>query len=148
MRIFYAFCINEFYQSMYYKHSYRLYKILEGIHHAREYDKISSYRLYKQVANPINKMMCNGYITKNYRLCYEYYSDHNAHYIKKKEEHTKMIISNIHVKIISDVNFPSFFRDIYFYENDIFVCDFENKDYFWLDKVMKKDGQSSIPIVK
>lgn len=148
MRIFYIYSINEFYKDMYYNNSYRLYKILESIYYEREYDKLSSYRLYKQVVVPINKMICNGYITKNHRLSYEYGYDSHAHYIRKKEEHTKMIISNIYIKVMSDVNFPSFFDDIYSYEKDTFICDFDNKDYFWLDKVMKKDRQKSESIVK
>jgi len=148
MRVFYVYRINEIYRDMYYKHSYRLYKILESIYYERDYDKISSYRLYKQVVNPINKMLCNGYITKNHRLAYEYCYDNNVHYIRKKEEHTKMVISNIHIKIISDINFPSFLNDIYAYDSNIFICDFDNNDYFWLDKVMKRDRQSEVTIVK
>lgn len=148
MRIFYIYNVNKNYYDMYYKHSYKLYKIIESIYYQRNYDKISSYRLYKQVVNPINKMLCNSYITKNYRLSYEYEYDYNTHYIRKKDEHTKMVISNINIKIISDINFPSFFYDIYAYEDKIFVCDFDNNDYFWLDKVMKNNRQSEISIVK
>lgn len=133
---------------MYYKHCHSLYKILESIYYEREYDKLSGYRLYKQVIDPVNKMLCNGYITKNHRLSYEYGYDNHAHYIRKKEEHTKMIISNIYIKVISDVNFPTFFNDIYFYEKNAFICDFDNNDYFWLDKVMQKDRQDKQTIVK
>ena len=41
-----------------------------------------------------------------------------------------------------------FFNDLYFYEKNIFICDFDNKDYFWLDKVMKKNRQNDFIIVK
>jgi hypothetical protein len=148
MRIFYVYTINEIYKDMYYDNSYRLYKILEGIYYQRDYSKISSYMQYKQVVSGINKMLCNGYITKNHRLAYEYGYDNNCHYIRKKDEHTKMIISNIYIKIISDLNFPCFFNDLYSYEKNIFICDFDNKDYFWLDKVMKKNRQNDLIIVK
>ncbi len=148
MRIFYVYVINEFYKDMYYHHSYSLYKILESIYYERDYDKISSYRMYKQVVTPLNKMMCNGYVTKNHRLSYEYGYDNHAHYIRKKDEHTKMVITNIYIKVISDKNFPTFFHDIFSYEGDVFICDFDNNDYFWLDKLMKRDGQSLESIVK
>jgi len=148
MRIFYVYRINEFYRDMYYKHSYRLYKILEQIYYERDYDRVSSYRLYKQVIIPVNRLLCNSYVTKNHRLSYEYCYDNHVHYIKKNDEHTKMVISNIHIKIISDINYPSFFDDIYAYDSNIFICDFDNNDYFWLDKVINRDRQSEITIVK
>jgi hypothetical protein len=59
-----------------------------------------------------------------------------------------MIISNINIKIMSDINYPSFFNDINEYERDMFVCDFDNNDYFWLDKVVKKYRQNMESIVK
>jgi len=148
MRTFYAFCINDFYFDMYNKHSYQLYKILEDIYYTKNYDKFNSYRLYKQVVNTINKMLCNGYITKNHRLSYEYSCDNNTHFIKKKEEHSKMVISNVNIKIISDVNYPSFFDDINNYASNVFVCDFDNKDYFWLDKVVKTYRQKEVVSVQ
>ena len=148
MRTFYAFHINEFYSSMYNDNPLKLYKILEELFYRRNYDKLNTYRLYKQVVIPFNKMLCNGYMTKKNRLCYEYFYDYQAHYLKKKEEHTKMVIGSIHIKILSDANYPIFFNNIHELDTDIFICDFDNRDYFWLDKIIKIYRQKEIPIVK
>ena len=148
MRTFYLFNINEFYSSMYYSNSVRLYKILENLFYMRNYDKLGSFKLYKQIVIPFNKMLCNGYITKKNRLDYEYFYDHQAHYMKKNNEHTKMIVGSIHIRLISDINYPSFLTDINQLEKNIFVCDFDNCDYFWLNKVVKIYGQKKISIVE
>ena len=148
MRTFYLFHVNEFYSSTYQKNPYKLYKIFDILFHEREYDRYRSYKLYKQIVIPFNKMLCNNYIIKKNRLNYEYFYDNQSHFIKKNEEHAKMVIGSIHIKIESDNNFPTFFKDINNFEEDIFVCDFENGDYFWLDKVVKKYGQKTISIVE
>ena len=148
MRTFYAFHVNEFYSNMYYYNESRLYNILEELFYKRHYDKFESYKLYRQVVVPFNKMLCNGYIIKKNRLCYEYFHDKEIHYMKKTDEHTKMTIGSIHIKIISNINFPCFFEDVNELEQNIFVCDFDNRDFFWLDKVAKKYGQRRISIVE
>ena len=148
MRTFYLFNVNEFYSIMYSKSPFKLYKILDNLFHEREYDRYGSYKIYKQVIIPFNKMLCNNYITKKNRLNYEYSHDNQNHFIKKQEEHTKMVIGSIHIKIESDKNYPTFFDDVNNFEENIFVCDFENGDYFWLSKVVKKYGQKTISIVE
>ena len=47
-------------------------------------------------------------------------------------ESTKMIINNSHIKIKTNKNVPSFFYNIRNFKN-IFVCDFNNHDYFLLE---------------
>ena len=72
MRVFYAFLVKDYYFDMYYKHPYNLYKMLEEIYHFRDYKKIDSYRMFRQICDPVNKMICNGYINKIHRLSYDY----------------------------------------------------------------------------
>ncbi len=50
-------------------------------------------------------------------------------------ESTKMIINNSHIRIKSNKNIPSFFYDIRKLKN-IFVCDFNNHDYFLLEETL------------
>ena len=38
-------------------------------------------------------------------------------------------------KIETENNYSIFFNDINNYNNNLFVCDFENMDYFWLSKL-------------
>lgn len=47
------------------------------------------------------------------------------------------MVTSYCIKIKSNINYPSFFENINNYSDNIFVCDFINKDYFWLNKVVK-----------
>ena len=49
-------------------------------------------------------------------------------------EYAKLSIKNANIKIKTNINFPIFLKTIYNYTDNIFICDFVNKDYFWLDK--------------
>ena len=64
---------------MYHKMPFKLYKVLDTLFREREYNRYRSYKLYKQVIIPFNKMLCNNYITKKNRLNYEYYYDNQTH---------------------------------------------------------------------
>ena len=59
-----------------------------------------------------------------------------------------MVITNSNLKIKSNINNPIFLNDINNFYDNIFVCDFLNKDYFWLDKVIKNDRQNNVMVVK
>ena len=56
----------------------------------------------------------------------------------------KIIKDNI--KLITENNYSIFFKYLNNYNNNLFVCDFENMDYFWLCKLYNK--KSSVELVK
>ena len=47
------------------------------------------------------------------------------------------MVSSYCLMIKSSVNYPKFFDNIGNYSDNIFICDFINNDYFWLNKVIK-----------
>ena len=49
------------------------------------------------------------------------------------------MVSNYCLKLKSSINYPSFFDSLQKFNNKLFVCDFENQDYFWLENVHKKE---------
>ena len=51
-----------------------------------------------------------------------------------------------HSKEITENNYSIFFKYLNNYNNNLFVCDFENMDYFWLCKLYNK--KSSVELVK
>ena len=53
-------------------------------------------------------------------------------------ENTKLTVYNTYIKIKTNKNITDFFRVLENEEN-IFICDFNNKDYFWLSKVNAKN---------
>ena len=61
----------------------------------------------------------------------------NKHILNDGVEKTKLTVYNTYIKIRTNQNLTSFFK-VLNKEKNIFVCDFNNKDYFWLSKVSSK----------
>ena len=54
-----------------------------------------------------------------------------------KLNNSKIQINNCFLLIRSDNNIPDIFKDINAIENNMFVCDFESRDYFYLNSFVK-----------
>lgn len=137
MRTYYAFIIKDSLMHFYMKRPYSLYKILEEVYNLKNNDIILGYRLLEQVTTPFGIKKANKFIYKNHYDELSYSRNENNHMIKNlySEEITLLKVFNSHVRIKSNVNYSSFFNSIRLYNKNIFVCDFENKDYFWIDKI-------------
>lgn len=134
MRTFYLFEVKENILKNYRNNYEELYSLLESIHYLKTEDIILGFNLYEKIVNPILKEEYNDYIKKNNLghenyICYNYTHTINDFYFN---ESTKMIINNSHIKIKTNKNVPSFFYNIRNFKN-IFVCDFNNHDYFLLE---------------
>lgn len=126
---------------MYKDNPFKMYKIFEEIYYTKDYDGIKAYHILEDIANPFNKIMLNEYIYFEYKLKYGYKRKDNIHYLNTIER-SILRINNYNIKIITESNYSSFFTEISNYNNNLFVCDFENMDYFWLSKLnslQKKD---------
>ena len=133
---------------MYKNKPYKIYKILEEIYHTKSYDMVLTYKLYEQVATVFNKLSLNEYIDYRYRKNSNYRKNNNIHIIAQDNEYSKLVINNSNLKIKTDINYSSFFDDLNSYKDNLFVCDFVNKDYFWLEKVAKSNRQNDKYLVK
>lgn len=137
MRTFYLFEIKDYVLNNY-KYNYEeLYELLESIHYLKTEDISVGFNIFNALVNKINKDKYNNYIKReNYSnecyMCYNYTHTINDFYLN---ETTKMIINKSHIKIKSNKNNPSFFYNIKNLKN-IFVCDFNNHDYFLLESIL------------
>lgn len=134
MRTFYLFDVKENILKNYRNNYEELYSLLESIHYLKTEDIILGFNIYQKLVNPMKKEEYNNYIKKNNLgkenyICYNYTHTINDFYFN---ESTKMIINNSHIKIKTNKNVPSFFYNIRNFKN-IFVCDFNNHDYFLLE---------------
>lgn len=134
MRTFYLFDVKENILKNYRNNYEELYSLLESIHYLKTEDIILGFNIYQRIVNPMKKEEYNDYIKKNNLgkenyICYNYIHTINDFYFN---ESTKMIINNSHIKIKTNKNVPSFFYNIRNFKN-IFVCDFNNHDYFLLE---------------
>ena len=128
---------------MYKNNPFKMYKIFEEIYYSKDYDNIKTFRVMEEVALPFNKIMLNEYIYYEYKLKYGYKRRDNIH-ILNTDEKTTLRINNYNIKIETDSNYSIFFDDIKSYNTNLFVCDFENKDYFWLSKLNSLQKEYSI----
>ena len=143
MRTYYIFNVNKYFKYMYKNNPFKMYKIFEEIYYSKELDNIKTFRVMEEVALPFNKIMLNEYIYYEYKLKYGYKRRDNIH-ILNTDEKTTLRINNYNIKIETDSNYSIFFDDIKSYNTNLFVCDFENKDYFWLSKLNSLQKEYSI----
>ena len=139
MRVFYIYNVNDFFCSVYDKYPYRLYKMLEEAYFTNKHNLIEATNLYDQMITKFNKLFMNNYLFANNKLDGYYYRKNNIHLISSRSEYSKLMVSNYCLKLKSNLNYPKFFSDIRGYSDNIFVCDFQNQDYFWLNKVLKNE---------
>lgn len=145
MRTYYIFNVNRYFTYMYKESPFKMYKIFEEIYHSRDYDVVKTYKVFEGVANPFNKIMLSEYIYYEYKNKYGYRRVDKDHILNTSEK-TRLKINNYNIKIETDSNYTDFFKYINNYNNNLFVCDFDNKDYFWLSKL--KPLQKELSIVK
>lgn len=137
MRTFYLFDIKENILKNYKNNYEELYTLLESIHYLKTEDIVLGFNIFQKIVNPMKKEIYNEYIKKNNiekenYICYNYTHTINDFYYN---ESSKMVINNSHIKIKTNKNVPSFFYNIRNLKN-IFVCDFNNHDYFLLEETI------------
>lgn len=134
MRVYYLFKINDSFSNLYQNKTFYLYKMLEQISKSSKNDFIISYRLFSQMADPYDKSFINGLLFKTYYDDPSYTKTLNKHVYNDSVEKTKLTVYNTYIKIKTNKNITCFFKKLANVEN-VFVCDFQNRDYFWLNKV-------------
>ena len=148
MRTYYIFKINKYFSYVYRNKPYKIYKTIEEIYHTKDYDMVLTYKIYEQVALTFNKNELNEYLKNIYNDNCFYNKNSNIHTYNDIYEHTKLVITNSNLKIKTNINNPIFLKDLSNYYENIFICDFVNKDYFWLGELLKKDRQNNEYLVK
>jgi len=131
MRKFYLFKIKDEYLK--YK-SYNLYKAIDNIYHLKENDYKYGINYFNHLRAKFNKEILNNNIFNYYKDKYNYTKVNNAHYINDyyTNENTKLTIYNNFLLIETNKPNPLFF-ELFKKSNNIFVVDFNNRDYFWLN---------------
>ena len=137
MRCYYLFKINPSFSNLYYNKSYYLYKTLEDISKENKNNFMVTYNLYSQIVEGNDKYYMNNIIYNAFCFDRNYKRILNKHTYDNGVEKTRLTIYNSYIKIKSNKNITNFFKPLRKEEN-IFVCDFENRDYFWLNKSLSK----------
>ena len=138
MRTFYIFKINSMFQTFYNDKSNILYKMFYEIYNSCDDEIINNFRLFERITIPFNKKVFNNYILLKHKDDLYYNKNDNKHIINNANEVSKLIVNVTHLKIKSNKNINSFIRDIMDTKESVFVIDFKNEDYFWLNERIDK----------
>ena len=134
MRTFYIFKINNMFQTFYNDKSNILFKMFNEIYSSNDQDLINKFRLFEQITIPINKKIFNNYIMLKHRDDMFYTKNDNVHTIENDKEISRLTINNTFLKIKSNKNINTFIKDIVDSRECLFIIDFKNKDYFWINE--------------
>ncbi len=145
MRTYYIFKINKYFAYIYKRWPYKMYKIIEELYHTKDYDMLVSYRYYQRFAVEFNKLAINEYVYNTNKKCPNYHRDNNTHTVIN-EKYNKLIVNSTCIILKTNDIYSIFLNDLNMYLNNIFVCDFQNKDYFWLES-LNKDRQNNLSLV-
>ena len=137
MRTYHIFKINNNISKLYYNRGYYLYKMFEEIFLSTIGDLDKNINVYKKLILSYNVKKINSLLYRNNLKENNYNKELNSHKIIKDNEKSKLLIHDSFIKIKSNINFPIFLKDLK-KEKNLFVCDFSNRDYFWLDKLELK----------
>ena len=138
MRKFFIFNINDEMTILSKKNPYNIYKSLEQIYKMKKEDANIGMNIYEQIITPININKMNQEIFEIYKNNDYYSKVNNKHifYNKYRPEETKLTINNSYITLESDAILPVFFKTLNKNKN-LLACDFENKDYFWMDELLQ-----------
>ncbi len=137
MRTFYIFLIKKHFKILNIHNPYNLYKELETISKSTKYNIDTNMNKFNQLKQDINKELLNNNTYSYYKNKITYTKTNNIHSINNffTKENTKLIINKNYIVIKTNKPNPSFIEYLKNINNNFFVCDFDNKDYFWLSKI-------------
>ncbi len=135
MRHFYLFDINNNI-NINKTHPYGLYKLFLELYHSSTSNYRYYNRIYGSIIKPINRKLLNNNIYNVYKTNVYYTKFKNKHYYNDylDNEETRVIINNSFIRVDTNKIKPSFFKYLNKYSN-LFVCDFDNNDYFYLESI-------------
>ncbi len=137
MRTFYIFNINKEFRILTKENPYNLYKTLEDMYYLEKCDLDIGLNIFEQVAIPFDKYSVNTFIFNNFKEDDFYTMNRNSHklYNKYRDEKFNIETKLAYIKLKTNISGKKVFSNLQ-YNSNMFVCDFKNKDYFWLDKVL------------
>lgn len=131
MRKYYLFVINDYFYDSYKDNPLALYKTLENLYNLKDNFNYGT-SLYKQICNVIDVDTLENYITNKYSNI----KSVDKHNILFKD--TLIKLAHPCIIIYTSKNIPNILRSLVYYSNNIFICDFNNNDYFWLSSIYTK----------
>ncbi|MFV0275215.1 MAG: hypothetical protein ACK5HL_03135 [Bacilli bacterium] len=134
MRHFYIFKISNHFYNLYSKNPEALYDMLNQISKIDKDDYEFAYNLLKEFISEfdVDGILSHLYFVHRNKIIN--FKNNTLDYFNEAiNEKTRVHVTKAQIKISSSENKPMIISDIN--ENNLFVCDFKNKDYFFLENI-------------
>ncbi len=137
MRTFYIFNISDYLATLTKDNPYNLFRTLEGVYYLDKNDLDLGISLFDQIAVPFHKEEISQLIYDTYKNNDFYTVVGNKHRIYNKylDELVEMEPRCTYILLKTNASKKNIFQNLLINKN-LFACDFKNKDYFWLDKLV------------
>ena len=135
MRKFYIFNINDEFKVLNKDNAYDLYRQMENIKHLNKNEFYNGIKIYETLASIFDKYKIDEYLYDLNKDSYFYTKYKNIHIINNyyRGEESRLTICKAYLLLETNAVKCSFFDNLK--NMGLFACDFENKDYFWLDSL-------------
>ncbi len=136
MKEYFVFKIKEDVAKLYRSNPRALFLILNRIYYMKAIDIEYGQNLFEQIACFLNKDEINKYIESNLGDKIMYSRNKNEHIINNLylDEISVLLVKNTHIKIECSKEKTSFIEVLKKYDDNFFVCDFKEQDYFFIKK--------------
>lgn len=137
MKTYYVFMINKEFKTLTKDDPYILFKLLETIYTLERRKLSIGINLFEQVANTFEKAEVDKYIfnKNNDNNYYMGFKNNHKIYNKYRKEFLSIKTHFAYLLIKTNINNKKVFENLFINKN-LFVCDFKNKDYFWIENVV------------
>lgn len=137
MRIYFVFKIKEEYIDLYRDTPNTLYNILNQMYYMKRNEIGYGFNLFNQMIDKLNKFDLDKYLYVLLHTKMKYSKRGDEHILNNlyKDEISILKIKNTHMVINSNKSYTEFFVFLNQYDSNLFVCDFNNHDYFFMSNI-------------
>lgn len=135
MNELFIFEVKKDFYKLYKDKTNELFYIYNRIYKMKKSDKEYGYNLFTQISNSINKDEITKIIKDIYKDKIIYTNNNHEHIINNLflNEISIMKIKNSHIIIESNIDNPSFIKDLKSINKHLFICNFKKQDYYFLN---------------
>lgn len=137
MRIYFVFKIKEEYTDLYRDTPSTLYNILNQMYYMKRSEIGYGFNLFNQMIDRINKFELDKYLYILLHTKMKYSKKGEDHILNNlyKDEISILRVKTTHILINSNKSYTEFFALLNQFDSSLFVCDFNNHDYFFLSDI-------------
>ena len=139
MRMYYIFNVKDDIANLYKNSPSNLYKILESIYYMHKEEVDYGFNIFKQITNRIRVYELNNnlYIKMHRDLIYSKTDSEHVINDLYHDEVSILKVKSSHLLLESNRSYSSFFKLLNNINPNYFVCDFKEKDFFFMHDIVK-----------